>query len=40
LGRRAGSQVEIKQGLKAGDKVVASVDPKISPGTRLAVKQN
>lgn len=40
LGRRAGTQVEIKQGLKAGDKVVASVDQKISSGTRLAVKQN
>ncbi|OGQ84405.1 MAG: hypothetical protein A3F90_18140 [Deltaproteobacteria bacterium RIFCSPLOWO2_12_FULL_60_19] len=40
LGRRAGHQVEIKQGLKAGDKVVASVDQKIAPGTRLTVKQN
>ena len=40
LGGRAGNQVEIKEGLKAGDKVVASVDQKITPGTRLAVKQN
>jgi RND family efflux transporter MFP subunit len=40
LGRQMGNQIEIKQGLKAGDKVIASVDEKIRPGTRVAVKGN
>jgi RND family efflux transporter MFP subunit len=40
LGERMGNQVEIKQGLKAGEKVVASVDEKIQSGTRLALKGN
>jgi RND family efflux transporter MFP subunit len=40
LGRQMGDQIEIKQGLKAGDKVIASVDEKIRPGTRVAVKGN
>lgn len=40
LGERMGNQVEIKQGLKAGEKVVASVDGKIQSGTRLALKGN
>lgn len=40
LGRQMGDQIEIKQGLKAGDKVIASVDEKIRPGARVAVKGN
>jgi RND family efflux transporter MFP subunit len=40
LGERMGNQIEIKQGLKAGEKVVASVDGKIQSGTRLALKGN
>ncbi|MGH9892493.1 MAG: efflux RND transporter periplasmic adaptor subunit [bacterium] len=38
LGREMGGQIEIQQGLKAGEKVIASVDEKIRPGTRIAVK--
>lgn len=40
LGQRIGNQVEIKEGLKAGDKVIASADEKIRPGTRVVVKAN
>jgi RND family efflux transporter MFP subunit len=38
LGQRIGNQVEITEGLKAGDKVIASADEKIRPGTRVVVK--
>jgi RND family efflux transporter MFP subunit len=38
LGQRIGNQVEIREGLKAGDKVIASADEKIRPGTRVVVK--
>jgi multidrug efflux pump subunit AcrA (membrane-fusion protein) len=33
-----GSLVEIKEGLKAGDKVIARVDDRIGAGTRVALK--
>jgi multidrug efflux pump subunit AcrA (membrane-fusion protein) len=38
VGRRMGSLVEIKDGLKPGDKVIARADDKISSGTRVALK--
>jgi RND family efflux transporter MFP subunit len=38
VGRSMGSLVEIKEGLKAGDKVIARVDDRISAGTRVALK--
>ncbi len=37
-GRRMGSLIEIKGGLKAGDKVVARVDDRIGAGTRVRLK--
>lgn len=37
-GQRLGNLVEIKQGLKSGDKVIARVDERIKPGTRVALK--
>jgi hypothetical protein len=36
-GETLGNQVEIKQGLKEGDKVVAKVDDRIKPGAKLAL---
>ena len=36
-GQTLGSQVEIKQGLKEGEKVVAKVDDKIKPGAKLSM---
>jgi RND family efflux transporter MFP subunit len=37
-GQRLGNLVEIKDGLKAGDKVIARVDERIESGTRVALK--
>jgi HlyD family secretion protein len=37
-GRSMGSLVEIKEGLKAGDRVIAKADEKIRSGTKIAVK--
>jgi RND family efflux transporter MFP subunit len=37
-GRSMGGLVEIKEGLKPGDKVIARVDEKIESGTRVALK--
>jgi RND family efflux transporter MFP subunit len=34
-GARFGNQIEIKEGLKDGDKIVAKADPKIKPGVKL-----
>ena len=36
-GQTLGNQVEIKQGLKDGDKVVAKVDDRIKPGAKLSL---
>jgi RND family efflux transporter MFP subunit len=36
-GQTLGNQVEIKQGLKEGDKVVAKVDDRIKPGAKLSL---
>ncbi len=38
VGDRIGSMVEIKEGLKAGEKVIARVDDKITAGSRVTVK--
>jgi RND family efflux transporter MFP subunit len=38
-GRTLGNQVEIKQGLKEGDKVVAKIDDRIKPGAKLALSK-
>jgi RND family efflux transporter MFP subunit len=38
VGRSMGSLVEIQEGLKAGDKVIARVDDRIGVGTRVALK--
>jgi RND family efflux transporter MFP subunit len=38
VGRSMGSLVEIKEGIKAGDKVIARVDDRIGAGTRVALK--
>ncbi|HWP57707.1 MAG TPA: efflux RND transporter periplasmic adaptor subunit [Candidatus Acidoferrales bacterium] len=38
VGAEMGSLIEIKQGLKAGDKVIASVNESIEAGTRVALK--
>jgi RND family efflux transporter MFP subunit len=38
VGRRMGNLVEIQEGLKAGDKVIARVDERIGGGTRVALK--
>lgn len=37
-GERLGNLIEITQGLKAGDKVIARVDERIKAGTRVALK--
>ncbi|MGH7769552.1 MAG: efflux RND transporter periplasmic adaptor subunit [Candidatus Binatia bacterium] len=37
-GQRMGNLVEIKDGIKAGDKVIARVDERIESGTRVALK--
>jgi HlyD family secretion protein len=39
LGQRLGNLVEIKQGLKEGDKVVGKLDETISAGSRVTVKK-
>jgi hypothetical protein len=36
-GARFGAQIEIKEGLKEGDKVVAKADERIKPGVKLSV---
>ena len=38
LGQRLGNLVEIKQGLKEGDKVIGKVDEDINAGSKVAVK--
>jgi HlyD family secretion protein len=38
MGQRLGNLVEIEAGLKAGDKVIARVDERVKPGTRVALK--
>jgi multidrug efflux pump subunit AcrA (membrane-fusion protein) len=38
VGRRMGGFAEIQSGLKAGEKVIARVDERIEPGSRVAVK--
>jgi RND family efflux transporter MFP subunit len=38
LGQRMGNLVEIKEGIKAGDKVVARADERLKAGTRVALK--
>jgi RND family efflux transporter MFP subunit len=38
LGQRLGNLVEIKQGLKEGDKVIARIDEKIRGGSKVTVK--
>ena len=38
LGDRLGSMVEIKEGLRPGEKVIASVEDKMTAGSRVAVK--
>lgn len=38
VGQRMGSLVEIKEGLKTGDKVIARADDRIAAGTRVALK--
>jgi hypothetical protein len=37
-GRTLGSLVEIKQGLKEGDKVISKIDNQISAGVKVVVK--
>jgi len=37
-GRTLGSLVEIKQGVKEGDKVISKIDNQISAGIKVAVK--
>jgi RND family efflux transporter MFP subunit len=36
-GARFGAQIEIKEGLKEGDKVIAKLDERIEPGVKLSV---
>ena len=38
VGAQMGSLVEIKEGLRSGDKVIASVDEKIEPGNRVTLQ--
>jgi hypothetical protein len=38
LGQRLGNLVEIKQGLKDGDKVVGKIDETVSAGSKVTVK--
>jgi hypothetical protein len=38
VGQQMGGQIEIKQGLKAGEKVVARVDDKLAAGSKVTVK--
>jgi RND family efflux transporter MFP subunit len=38
VGQEMGSLIEIKSGLKAGDKVIARVDDNIQPGTKVTLK--
>lgn len=38
VGPEMGSLVEVKQGLKSGDKIIARVDEKIEPGVKVTLK--
>jgi membrane fusion protein (multidrug efflux system) len=38
VGQRVGGLVEIKEGLKEGDKVIGKIDDTIRPGAKIAVK--
>ena len=38
VGLEMGSLVEVKQGLKSGDKIIARVDEKIEPGVKVTLK--
>jgi hypothetical protein len=38
LGQRLGNLIEIKQGLKEGDKVIGKIDEKINAGLKVSVK--
>ena len=40
VGRKLGASVEITSGLKEGDKVIARVDERIKPGTKVTQKTN
>jgi RND family efflux transporter MFP subunit len=40
IGRSMGSVVEIKQGLKEGDKVISKIDDQIRPGTKVVAKSS
>lgn len=38
MGQRLGNLIEIKQGLKEGDKVIGKIDEKIDDGLKVSVK--
>ena len=38
IGRSLGTLVEIKQGIKEGDKIISKVDDRINDGTKVAAK--
>jgi multidrug efflux pump subunit AcrA (membrane-fusion protein) len=38
LGERLGNLVEIKQGLKEGDKVIGKIDENLHEGSRVSIK--
>jgi RND family efflux transporter MFP subunit len=39
LGQRAGNLVEIKEGLKEGDKVIGKIDPQLRNGSKVLIKK-
>lgn len=38
LGQRVGNLVEIKEGLKEGDRVIGKIDPKLQNGSKVSIK--
>ncbi|HMA82229.1 MAG TPA: efflux RND transporter periplasmic adaptor subunit, partial [Candidatus Binatia bacterium] len=40
VGRKLGSLVEIKEGLKDGDKIISKADPRIKSGAKVTQKGN
>jgi multidrug efflux pump subunit AcrA (membrane-fusion protein) len=39
VGRRLGNLVEIKQGLKSGERVIGNIAEEIRPGSKVSVKK-
>jgi hypothetical protein len=40
IGRQIGNLVEVKDGLKDGDKLIGIVNPRIQPGSKISLKKH